>query len=475
MLNHVPKRWLALFVLCLGDLMIVLDGTIVNVALPSIREALGFSQTGLVWVVNAYLLTFGGFLLLSGRLGDLFGARRIFLIGIALFTASSVLCGFSGSQEMLIIARAIQGIGGAVVSAIALALTMQLFTVPAERARAMGIFAFVMSGGGAVGVLLGGLLTSAFDWHSIFLVNLPVGVVVFLAAVLLLPKNEPTERSSKIDFAGALTITSALILANYAIVGGNEAGWYSFQTLGLLLVSFMLLGLFVFIESVVKHPLVPLSLFKVRSVAVSNVVGVLWAAAMFAWFMISALYLQAILGYTPLQVGLSFLPANLIMGFLSYDLSAKLVTNYGIKKPLGAGLSLAALGLLSFAFAPVGGSYVMHVLPGMLLLGIGGGIAFNPVLLAAMNDVPEHESGLASGLVNTSFMMGGAVGLAVLAAFAASTTAGLLASGATSISALNAGYHSAFLLGAFAAALAAVIGVSFLKIDKLAAHAHGGQ
>lgn len=472
MLKKIPKRWLALFVLCLGDLMIVLDGTIVNVALPSIREQLGFSEASLVWVVNAYLLTFGGFLLLSGRLGDLFGARRIFLAGIALFTAASVACGFSGSQEMLIFARAIQGIGGAVVSAIALALTMQLFTVPAERARAMGVFAFVMSGGGAVGVLLGGFLTSTFDWSSIFLVNLPVGILVFIAALYLLPKNEPTERSSKVDFLGALTITGALILANYAIVGGNEAGWLSFETLGLLLVSVLLIGLFIVIESTVKHPLVPLSLFKIRSVVVSNIVGVLWAAAMFAWFMISALYLQAVLGYTPLQVGLSFLPANLIMGFLSYELSAKLVMKYGIKKPLGVGLGLAAFGLLLFAFAPVDGSYIAHVLPGMVLLGIGAGIAFNPVLLAAMNDVPEHESGLASGLVNTSFMMGGAVGLAILASFAASTTAYLLSSGTTAVAALNAGYHAAFLLGAFCAALAAIVGVVFLKINKLSSRAN---
>lgn len=473
MLKRIPKRWLALFVLCLGDLMIVLDGTIVNVALPSIRDHLHFSEANLVWVVNAYLLTFGGFLLLSGRLGDLFGARRIFLAGIALFTAASVFCGLATTQEFLIIARALQGVGGAIVSAIALALTMQLFTVPTERARAMGVFAFVMSGGGAVGVLLGGFLTSSFSWSSIFLVNLPIGILVFIAALALLPKHEAVERSGKIDVLGALTITSALILANYAIVGGNEAGWLSLQTIALLGVSVILIGLFVFTESVIRHPLVPLSLFKRRSVVVSNIVGILWAAAMFAWFMISALYLQSVLGYTPLQVGLAFLPANLIMGFLSYELSAKLVTNYGIKKPLGIGLGLAALGLLSFAFAPLNGTYLVHVLPGMVLLGIGGGIAFNPVLLAAMNDVPEHQSGLASGLVNTAFMMGGAMGLAILASAASSTTSQLIASGTYQLTALNAGYHTAFLLGACCAASAALIGVVFLRINKLSVHPAG--
>jgi EmrB/QacA subfamily drug resistance transporter len=472
MIKRIPKRWLALFVLCLGDLMIVLDGTIVNVALPSIREQLQFTETGLVWVVNAYLLTFGGFLLLGGRLGDIFGARRLFLVGITLFTVASVACGFSQSQTMLIAARALQGIGGAIVSAIALALTMNLFPEPAERARAMGIFGFVMSGGGAIGVFLGGFLTSALTWHWIFLVNLPVGVLVFIAARMLLPVTKPTEDSKHIDLLGATTITLSLMLATFAIVGGNEAGWMSFQTLGMLAAAVAVFLGFLKIESTVKSPLVPLSIFKVRSVAVSNIVGVLWAVAMFAWFMISALYLQAVLGYTPLQVGLSFLPANIVMGVFSYKWSAQLVLKYGIKKPLGVGLSLASLGLLSFAFAPVGGSFLVNVLPGMILLGLGGGIAFNPILLAAMNDVSDEESGLASGVVNTSFMMGGAVGLAILASAAASTTEGLRAGGVDPLTALTAGYHTAFFLGAIFAALAAVIGMVFLRINKLSSHAH---
>jgi EmrB/QacA subfamily drug resistance transporter len=408
-------RWLALIVLCLGDLMIVLDTTIVNVALPSIRTDLGFSQTSLAWVVNAYLLTFGGFLLLGGRLGDLFGHRRLFLIGIALFTTASLACGLAGSQRLLEGARAVQGLGGAVVSAVAFSLIMTLFTEPAERAKAMGVFGFVMAGGGSIGVLLGGILTNSLDWHWIFLVNLPIGVVVFALSLRLLPTGHGKRESGRVDVAGAVTVTAALMLAVYAIVNGNQAGWSSDRTLGLLGGAVALLALFIAIEARVGSPLVPLGLFRLRNVATSNVVGVLWAAAMFAWVFLSALYLQLVLGYSPLQVGLAFLPANLIMGAFSLGLSAKLVMRFGLRPPLATGLLLAAVGLLLFARAPVNGSFVVDVLPSMILLGFGAGIAFNPMLLAAMSDVGPEESGLASGVVNTAFMMGGALGLAVLA------------------------------------------------------------
>src|SRR4051794_12530864 len=395
------KRWLSLIVLCLGDLMIVLDTTIVNVALPSIREDLAFTQTSLVWVVNAYMLTFGGFLLLGGRLGDLFGNRRLFLLGISLFTLASAACGLAGSQPMLIAARAIQGLGGAVVSAVALSLIMNLFTEPAERAKAMGFFGFVMAGGGSIGVLLGGVLTNAFNWHWIFLVNLPIGVAVFALCLLLLPAGGGSAGEGRLDIAGAITVTVSLMLAVYAVVNGNEAGWTSAQTLGLLAGAAVLLAIFLVIEARVRAPLMPLCLFRLRNVATANVVGVLWAAAMFAWFFISALYLQLVLGYSPFQVGLSFLPANLIMAAFSLGLSAKLVMRFGIRAPLAMGLLLAAIGLALFAFSPVDGNFVVHVLPGMLFLGLGAGMAFNPVLLAAMSDVAPSESGLASGVVNT--------------------------------------------------------------------------
>jgi EmrB/QacA subfamily drug resistance transporter len=435
----------------------------VGVALPSIREDLGFSETSLAWVVNAYLLTFGGFLLLGGRLGDLFGHRRLFVFGIALFTLASAACGFATSQAVLIGARAVQGLGGAVVSAVALSLIVTLFTEPGERAKAMGVFGFVAAGGGSIGVLLGGILTDALDWHWIFLVNVPIGAAVFGLSLVLLSGGRGQAAAGRLDVAGAVTVTASLMLAVYAIVNGNEAGWASGQTVGLLGASAALLALFIAIEARVSSPLVPLGLFRLRNIAVSNVVGVLWAAAMFAWFFLSALYLQLVLGYSPLQVGLAFLPANLIMAVFSLGLSAKLVLRFGIRSPLAVGLALAAGGLLLFARAPVDGNFVADVLPSMLLLGLGAGMAFNPVLLAAMSDVEPTEAGLASGVVNTSFMMGGALGLAVLASLAASRTESLSAGGESALAALTGGYHLAFLIGALFAAGAAVLGATLLR------------
>jgi EmrB/QacA subfamily drug resistance transporter len=460
-------RWLALYVLCLGDLMIVLDATIVNVALPSIREDLGFSEASLAWVVNAYLLTFGGFLLLGGRLGDLFGHRKLFLTGIGVFTGASLACGLATSQGFLVGARAVQGLGGAVVSAVALSLIMTLFQDPVERTKAMGFFGFVMAGGGSIGVLLGGVLTDTLSWHWIFLVNIPIGIAVFVLCLILIPAGKGLETAARLDVAGAITVTSALILAVYAIVNGNDAGWTSAQTLGLLAAAAVLLAVFVAIESRVQAPLVPLRLFKLRNVAVSNVVGVLWAAAMFAWFFLAALYLQLVLGYDPLHVGLAFLPANLIMGAFSLGLSARLVMRFGVRVPIAVGMSLVALGLVLFARAPVDGTFVVDVLPSMIVLGIGVGMAMNPVLIAAMSDVDQSEAGLASGVVNTAFMMGGALGLAVLASLAAWRTGNL--GGPGDVSALNGGYHLAFLVGAAFAVVATVVAASLLRTRPMPA------
>ena len=468
------QRWLALMVVCLGVLMIVLDVTIVNVALPSIKADLGITETSLVWVVNAYMLTFGGFLLLGGRLGDLFGHRRLFLIGIFAFTVASVVCGLATSQAWLVGARAVQGLGGAVVDAVALSLVVNLFTEPAERAKAMGVYGFVCAGGGSIGVRLGGLLTSSLNWHWIFLVNLPIGVAVYWLTLRVLPKNgtnvgtnaDATPSPARLDFAGAITVTAALMLAVYAVVNGNEAGWASVQTLALLAGALVLMAIFITIEARVSNPLVPLRLFRVRNVATANVVGALWAASMFAWMFISALYLQLVLGYSPMQVGLAFLPTNIIMAVFSLGLSANLVLRFGIKPPLAAGLLIAAVGLALFARAPVNGGFWWDVLPGMLLLGLGAGIAFNPVLLAAMNDVAPYESGLASGIVNTSFMMGGALGLAVLASLAAARTDALAAAGLSAQAALNGGYQWAFIAGAVFAAVAAVLATFLLDSDR---------
>jgi EmrB/QacA subfamily drug resistance transporter len=451
------QRWWALVVLCLGVLMIVLDTTIVNVALPSIRFDLGFSETSLVWVVNAYMLTFGGFLLLGGRLGDLYGHRRIFLAGIALFTLASLACGIAQSQAVLIAARAIQGLGGAVVSAVALSLIMNLFTEPGERAKAMGVYGFVCAGGGSIGVLLGGLLTSLLSWHWIFLVNLPIGIAV-AALTMTLIREGRGQHAQRLDWGGAAAVTLSLMLAVYAVVNGNEAGWTSTQTLALLAAAGVLMLAFIAIESRIAAPLMPLGLFRHRNLAGANIGGVLWAAAMFAWFFMSALYMQLVLGYTPMQVGLAFLPGNLVMAFLSLGVSARIVGRFGIRKPLAGGLLTAAVGLALFARAPVDGTFAPDVLPAMLLLGIGAGVALNPLLLAAMNDVRPEDSGLASGVVNTSFMMGGALGLAVLASLAAARTANVEAAGVDPRIALTAGYQLAFAVGAVFAACAAALG-----------------
>ena len=465
----VRRRWLALYVLCLADLMIVLDSTIVNVALPSIRSDLGFSEASLAWVVNAYLLTFGGFLLLAGRCGDLFGQRRLFLIGIAEFTAASLLCGLANSQAFLVAARAIQGIGAAIVSSIALSLIMSLFQEPAERAKAMGMIGFVLSGGGAAGVLLGGTLTELLSWHWIFLVNVPVGIAAVVLCRNLLPADRPTQRGS-LDLAGAVTITASLMLAVYAIVNGHQNGWTSAQTLGMLGGAVVLLAAFLLVESRVTAPLMPLGVWKIRNVASANVTGILLAGAMFAWFFLSALYLQRVLGYSALEVGFAFLPGTVLWGASSLLLSDKLVMRFGIKPPRIGGLAFYLGALLLFARAPVDGSYFVDVLPGMLLLGIGGGITFNPILLAAMSGVGPAEAGLASGVVNTSFMFGGALGLAVLATAAASRTDRLESAGRGTLSALNGGYHLAFLLGAAFAVLGAVVAAVLIRAEAVAMH-----
>jgi EmrB/QacA subfamily drug resistance transporter len=455
-------RWAVLAVVCAGSLMNVLDTTIVGVALPSIRQDLGFSQTSLAWVVNVYLLTYGGFLLLGGRLGDLFGHRRLFAAGITVFTVASLACGLATGQGLLIAARAVQGFGGAVASAVSLSVVASLFREPAERARAMGMFGFVSAGGGSIGVLLGGVLTDLLSWHWIFLVNVPIGVAVCVTSLRVLPRDPASSGSGHPDVAGAVLVTAALMLAVYAIVTGNQAGWLSARTV-LTLAAAALLAAFLAVESRASSPLVPLRLFRLRNLAAASAIGVLWAAAMFAWYFLCALYLQLVLGYSPLQTGLAFLPGNLIMAGLSLGFAARLVTRFGIKPPLTTGLLIAAAGLTLLARAPVGGHYLPDVLPGMVLLGLGSGMALTPVLLAGMGDVRPAESGLASGLVNTSFMMGGALGLALLASVGATRTQDLLAAGHRHLIALTGGYHAAFLAGAVFAALAALLGARLLR------------
>jgi EmrB/QacA subfamily drug resistance transporter len=461
------RRWLALLLVCAAQLMIVVDGTVVNVALPAIRDSLGFSATGLSWVVNAYLLTFGGFLLLGGRAGDLFGRRRVFAFGLATFTAASLLCGIAGSQGLLVAARALQGVGGAIIAPAALSIIITTFTEPADRARAMGVWAFVVSGGASVGVLLGGVLTQMMGWPWIFFINLPVGLVAFgLCRPLLDPDPKPDKgdvrRRGGFDLPGAFLVTASIVAAVYAVVG---AGQNPLAVTGLsLALSAALMGAFAAVERKARAPLVPPGIFAASpSLTVSNVVMALAVVGMVGWFFFSALYLQRVLGYGSFATGLSYLPATLALGAISQGPAAWAVGRFGIKPTIVGGLGLMALGLLLFAQAPVGGSFLVNVLPGMLVLGVGAAFGFMAVILASTAGVPAHEAGLASGLVNTSQQMGGALGLAALAAVAAYTTS---TAGDQPVAALNSGYHAAFLAGAGCVALGATIAALMLRLPR---------
>jgi EmrB/QacA subfamily drug resistance transporter len=456
------RQWIGFAVLCLATLMNVLDTTVANIALKPIHDSLGFSNAGLAWVINAYMLTLGGFLLLAGRVGDLYGTRRVFLIGLAVFTTASLTCGLAHSPVVLIVARAVQGLGAAVTTAVSLALIMEVFPDGPGRVKAMGIFAFVASGGGALGSLAGGFITDHFDWHWNFLINVPIGVAVFVGTRAFVSDRKGVA-SGRIDVLGALTLTAALLLAVYAVLQAPVDGWTSVATLSRLALAAILLAVFIGIERRVRLPLVPLAMFSKRNIQGANTIAVLWAAAMFSWFFLASLYMQNILHYDPQMTGLAFLPADVVMAAISVGLSSRIVNRFGIRRPVVLGLLMAAGGLALFAIAPVGGHFVTSVFPGMLLLGAGAGIAFNPVFLAAMGDAEPEEAGLASGLVNTSFMMGGALGLAVIASIAASRTQSYLQGGAGPLEALNAGFHAAFALGAVFAALAALIGGIMLR------------
>ena len=456
------SRWIALVVLCVGMLMIVLDATIVNVALPSIQKDLGFSQSSLAWVVNAYLITFGGLLLLAGRLGDLIGRRRIFMIGLGVFTTASLLCAVADSQAVLIGARFVQGLGGAMTSAVILGMIVTMFPERREQAKAIGVYSFVASAGGSIGLLAGGALTEAINWHWIFFVNLPIGVATALFAMRLVDGDRGTGFGQGADIPGAALVTGALMLGVYTILEAGNYGWGSAHTLGFGAASLALLAGFVVREARVEHPLMPLRLFRSRNVAGANAVQALFVAGMFGMFFLGALYLQRVLGYKALGVGLAFLPVTVVIGTLSLGFSEKLTMRFGPKTTLIPSLVLIAAGLLLFARAPVGGSYVTDVLPVMLLLGTGAGLAFPALMTLAMSGATPSDSGLASGLVNTTLQVGGAIGLAVLATLATTHTANLLAEGHSSASALTGGFHLAFLIGAGLVIAAIAIAVTVL-------------
>ena len=463
---EASARWLAVMVLCLGVLMVVVDTTIVIVALPAIQVSLGFTQGSLVWVTSAYMLAFGGSLLLAGRLGDIFGPGRQFVVGAALFTLASVACGLANSASFLIAGRAVQGVGGAIVVAVALSLIMRLFTDRVERAKALGVYGFVCAGGGTIGLLAGGALTSALSWHWVFLVNLPVGVAVCAFAGRLLSGIRGAGESRRLDIWGGATVTASLVLANYAIVNGNGFGWSSPATLSLLSGACALLIAFLVLESRVSEPLVPLRIFRVRSLTISNVVRVLWATSSCIWSFYCALYLQLVLAYGPMQVAMVTLPASVATAFFALGFSAAIVRRFGTRGPLTFGLLLVATGLALLSRVPVAGHIAVDLLPGVILLGIGTGIAFNPLLIVAMSDVTPEDSGLASGLVNTVSTLGGALGLALVVTLCSAYTQSLLAEGVTTREALAGGYRVAFLTGAVSAAVAASISAAFLGRSK---------
>jgi len=462
------RRWAALIVLCTGMLMIVLDLTVVNVALPSIRDDLGFSDANLAWVVNAYMIAFGGLLLLAGRLGDLLGRRRVFLAGLAIFTVASLACGLAQDQAVLVVARFVQGIGGAATSAVILGMIVTMFPEPREQARAIGAFAFVASAGGAVGLLAGGVLTQTINWHWIFFVNIPIGILTALAAVRLVEHEDGVGLGSGTDVAGAVLVTASLMLGVYAIVGPAATdGWTDPKTLGCGAGSVVLLAAFIARELTAPNPLVPLGMFRSRNVSGANLIQLAGVAGMFGIFFLGSLYLQGILGYDALEIGLAFLPTTVLMGGLSVRFTEPLVTRFGARPVVIAGLVLIAAGLVLFTRAPADGHYAADVLPAVCLLGIGAGLCFPALMTLAMSGVGPTEAGLASGLVNTTAQVGAALGLAVLSTLAASRTDSALADGEGRAAATVAGYHLAFWVAA--ALLVVAVAIAAFVLQPVAA------
>jgi EmrB/QacA subfamily drug resistance transporter len=459
------NRWIALVVLCTGMLMIVLDMTIVNVALPSIQADLGFSQAGLAWVVNAYLIAFAGLLLLAGRLGDLAGRRNVFLGGLAVFTVASLLCGLAANKEMLVAARFLQGMGGALTSAVILGMIVTMFPEPREQAKAIGTFAFVASAGAAVGLLAGGILTQVLNWHWIFFVNLPVGAATAIAAIRVIERDRGAGYRAGADVPGALLITASMMLGVFTIVDpAAQQGWLAPRTLIMGAGTLALLAGFIVRQKTARHPLMPLRIFSSRAVTGSNLVQVFGTAGMFGMFFLGSLYMERVLGYDALQLGLAVLPVTLVMGTLSVRFSEPLITRFGARTIVVPGLALIAAALALFARVPVDASYAVDILPTMVLIGAGAGLTFPALMTIAMSGSTPSDAGLASGLVNTTVQVGGALGLAVLATLSATRTEHLAGDGVSSAAALTQGYRLAFAIAAVL--VVAAIGVALTVLRR---------
>jgi EmrB/QacA subfamily drug resistance transporter len=457
--STATNPWVVLVLICLAQFMVVLDATIVNVALPSIQTDLHLSDSSLQWIINAYTLVFGGFLLLGGRLGDLLGRKRLFLIGLVVFTGASLLDGLAGGEDMLIGARGLQGLGAALISPAALSIIATTFEEGAERARALAVWAAIAIGGSAVGLILGGALTQYFSWPWIFFINVPVGIATFVLSLRLVPESRDMNAHRSYDLAGAATVTAGLMTLVYAIVGAQSAGWTSARTIGLFAVAAVLLAAFVAIESRAAAPLVRLSIFRVRSLLTANAAMFLAMSGMFAMFFFNTLYIQQVLGYGPLEAGLAFLPFTAGI-MISASLASQFAPRIGVRPVAAIGFLLAAGGLVLLTQLPVDGSYLVNVLPAILLSSLGMGAVFMPLTLIATTGLEDEDQGLASGLFNTSQQIGGALGLAVLSTLAASRSH---AAGGTPTHALVAGFHWAFGVGALVTLAALGVMVALLR------------
>jgi EmrB/QacA subfamily drug resistance transporter len=469
------RRWLALVVVCLAQGMNVLDSTIVNVALPKIQHDLHFSQASLAWVIDAYLISFGSFLLMAGRLGDLIGRKRVFLAGIALFTFSSAVCGLANDQAVLIAARFVQGLGGAVSSSVIVAIIVTEFRRPAERATAMSAFTFVAVGGGSIGLLAGGAITQSIDWHWIFFINVPIGIIALLLGSVLLDRDQGIGIGKGVDVLGSVLITVALMLIVYAIVKATDYGWASAHTLGFGGAGLALIGVFLALESWLRNPIMPLRILRVRTLIGSSVIRGLLASGMFAAFFIGALYLEHVLGYSALQTGLAFLPMTLTVGTLSLGITRRIVGRFGARRTVPPGLVTMIAGLLVLSQQGAHSAYFPGLFFAFMLMGLGAGTSFMPLLTIAMSEVPTGDAGLASGIVNVSMQIGAAIGLAALASLATERTRALATGGHSATSALIGGYHLAFIVGAACIAVGALIAPVALRPQQQAASEDDGS
>jgi EmrB/QacA subfamily drug resistance transporter len=442
------RRWIALGVLCLGQLMMVLDATIVNVALPAIQRELHFSQANLTWVIDGYLITFGGFLLLAGRFGDLVGRKKVFLSGLVLFVSASILCGLADSQAMLIGARLIQGIGGAIASSVILAIIVTEFPEKVEQAKAMGLYAFVSAGGGSIGLLAGGALTQSLSWHWIFFVNVPIGALALVLGWILIEENQGIGLSGGVDWLGSALITLATMFGAFAIVKSSEYGLLSARTLGAAGVSLALLGAFLGLEGRVANPIMPLRILRLRTLMGSSLVRGLLVTGMFSAFFLGALYLERVLGYDAIDTGLAFMPLTVAIAAMSLGVSARAVARFGSLRTLAAGLAGISVGLVLLALQGVHASYFPGLFFAFLALGLGAGASFLPLLMIGMADAPPADAGLASGIINVSVQLFGAIGLATLGTIATDHTKALTADGHPLAIALTGGYHLAYLVAA---------------------------